>query len=481
MTSLALLTDLYQLTMAEAYYVNGMHEQEACFHLYFRKPPFGSGYTIAAGLALVVEYLDAFTFDESDISYLRELKGSDGKPLFHDEFLQYLSTLEFACDIDAVEEGTPVFANEPLLRIKGPILQCQLLETVLLNIINFQTLVATKAARVCQAAEGEPVLEFGLRRAQGVDGGIAASRAAFVGGCAATSNVLAGKKYGIPVQGTHAHSWVMAFDREIDAFRAYAAAMPGNTVLLVDTYDTLQGIRNAIAIGLEMKAKGQHLNGIRLDSGDLAYLSIEARRMLDEAGFPDAKIVASNNLDEHIIESLKDQGAKITIWGVGTKLATAYDQPALGGIYKLGAIRDGGSWEYRLKLSDQASKTTTPGIHQVLRFFDGTHYVGDLLYDELIGFTSPYVIVDPADMTRRKVMPTHATSTPLLTPIYRSGKRVYSLPDIFEVQKRTNTELGKFHAGIRRFVNPHEYPVGLDLKLYDLKTRLILKARGLDS
>lgn len=367
MTSQALLTDLYQLTMADGYFAVDMHEQEACFHLYFRKPPFGSGYTIAAGLAPVIEFLEEFSFDESDIAYLRTLKGSDGKALFHGDFLTYLGDLEFSCDIDAVEEGTPVFANEPLLRVKGPILQCQLLETVLLNILNFQTLIATKSARVSQAAEGQPILEFGLRRAQGVDGGISASRAAYVGGCAATSNVMAGKKYDIPVRGTHAHSWVMAFDSEIDSFRAFAKAMPGNTILLVDTYDTFQGIRNAITVGLEMKARGEKLLGIRLDSGDLAYLSIEARKMLDEAGLHDAEIVASNNLDEYIIGSLKDQGAKISIWGVGTKLVTAFDQPALGGVYKLGAINDGGHWDHRLKLSEQTSKSTTPGIHQVLR------------------------------------------------------------------------------------------------------------------
>lgn len=481
MSSLALLTDLYQLTMADAYFANGMHEQEACFHAYFRKPPFGSGYTIAAGLQPVVEFLEQFRFDASDITYLRGLQGADGQSLFHGEFLDYLAKLEFSCDIDAVEEGTPVFANEPLLRVKGPILQCQLLETALLNILNFQTLIATKAARVCQAAEGEPILEFGLRRAQGVDGGIAASRASYVGGCAATSNVLAGKRYGIPVRGTHAHSWVMAFDDELAAFRAFAKAMPGNTILLVDTYDTLEGVRNAITVGLEMQARGEKLLGIRLDSGDLAYLSIEARRMLDEAGLTDTQIVASNNLDETIIESLKDQGAKISIWGVGTKLATAYDQPALGGVYKLGAIKDGEHWEHRLKLSEQVSKTTTPGIHQVLRFFDGTHYIGDLLYDELTGLSTPHVIVDPIDMTRRKVMPAKATFEPLLVPVYRAGRLVYEVPSIHETRARTLREIGRLHAGIRRFVNPHEYPVGFDLKLYELKTRLILEARGLAS
>jgi nicotinate phosphoribosyltransferase len=297
------------------------------------------------------------------LEFLATLTGDDGKPLFESAFLEYLRALRFTCDVDAIPEGTVAFPHEPLLRITGPILQCQLLETALLNLINFQSLIATKAARVCLATQGEPVLEFGLRRAQGLDGGLAASRAAYIGGCAATSNVLAGKTFDIPVRGTHAHSWVMAFDDEREAFSAYAKAMPNNCVFLVDTYDTLEGVRRAVETGKWLRERGHEMVGIRLDSGDLAWLSVEARKILDNGGFPKALIVASNDLDEHIIASLKAQGAQINVWGVGTKLITAFDQPALGGVYKLGAIRgDDGRWVYKVKLSEQAAKVSTPGI-----------------------------------------------------------------------------------------------------------------------
>jgi len=326
-----LLTDLYQLTMAYGYWKNQVHEREAVFHLFFRKNPFNSGFSVACGLADVIEYIDTFQFDQDELAYLATLKGNDGQPLFDAGFLDYLKHLQFTCDIDAIPEGTLVFPHEPLVRVRGPIIQCQILETALLNIVNFQTLIATKAARICHAAAPEPVLEFGLRRAQGIDGGMAASRAAHIGGCTATSNVLAGMRYGIPVKGTHAHSWVMSFDTEEEAFEAYADAMPNNCVFLVDTYDTLEGVRTAVRVGKRLREKGHELVGIRLDSGDLAYLSIEARKILDEGGFPKALVVASNDLDEHIITSIKQQGGKVGIWGVGTKLVTAYDQPAMGG------------------------------------------------------------------------------------------------------------------------------------------------------
>ena len=364
-----LLTDLYQLTMAYGYWKNQVHEREAVFHLFFRKNPFNSGFSVACGLADVIEYLEAFHFDEDELAYLAGLTGNDGAALFNAEFLDYLRDLCFTCDLDAILEGTLVFPHEPLIRVRGPIIQCQLLETALLNIVNFQTLIATKAARVCHAAAPEPVLEFGLRRAQGIDGGLAASRAAHVGGCAATSNVLAGMRHGIPVKGTHAHSWVMSFDTEEEAFDAYADAMPNNCVFLVDTYDTLEGVRTAVRVGKRLREKGHELVGVRLDSGDLAYLSIEARKILDEGGFPKALIVASNDLDEHILTSIKQQGGQVGIWGVGTKLVTAYDQPAMGGVYKLGAIRgEGDAWRYCLKLSEQPVKVSNPGIQQVRRF-----------------------------------------------------------------------------------------------------------------
>jgi len=373
-----------------------------------------------------------------------------------------------------------VFPHEPLVRVRGPILEGQILETALLNQINFQTLIATKAARVCLAARGEPVLEFGLRRAQGVDGALTASRAAYIGGCSATSNVLAGKSYGIPVRGTHAHSWVMSFDTEREAFQAYAEAMPHNCVFLVDTYDTLQGVREAIGVGGWLRERGHALAGIRLDSGDLAWLSIEARKLLDEAGFSQTAIVASNDLDEHLIESLKGQGAAIGIWGVGTKLVTAYDQPALGGVYKLGGIRrPDGTWEPKMKLSEQAVKISTPGILQVCRFRSDTECVADGIYDEELGAPPDFTIVHPMDPTRRnRFAPTTARET-LLVPVFRRGECVYSSPALPAIRERVRSQLSLFQAGVKRLANPHRYPVGLELGLHERKTALIMQARGL--
>ncbi len=313
--SLALLTDLYQLTMAQGYWKTGLDTHEAVFDLYFRKQPFQGGFSIACGLGYVCDIIEGFRFTDDDIAYLARLKGNDGQPMFEQAFLDVLAATTFSCDIDAVPEGTAVFPQEPMVRVQGPIMQCQILETALLNSLNCQTLIATKAARVCLAADREPVLEFGLRRAHGIDGALAVSRAAHIGGCSATSNVLAGKLFDIPVRGTHAHSWVMSFDDELTAFKAYAKAMPNNCVLLVDTFDSIQGVHNAVEVGRWLRTQGHDLAGIRLDSGDLAYLSIEARRILDDAGFVDAQIVASNDLDEHIIASLKQQHAAIGVWG----------------------------------------------------------------------------------------------------------------------------------------------------------------------
>jgi nicotinate phosphoribosyltransferase len=479
--SLALLTDLYQLTMAYGYWKSGAHRKEAAFNLFFRKNPFRGGYAIAAGLESVVEFLSHFRFSEDDLAFLVELEGNDGNPLFEPGFLEYLGQTKFTCDVDAIPEGTVVFPNEPLIRITGPIVQCQILETPLLNLINFQTLIATKAARICQATRGEPVLEYGLRRAQGIDGALTASRAAYVGGCAATSNVLAGKLYDIPVRGTHAHSWVMSFDSEPEAFQAYAEAMPNNCVFLVDTYDTLEGVRHAIEAGRWLRTQGKEMAGIRLDSGDLAYLSIEARKLLDAAGFKNAAIVASNDLDEHIISSLKDQGATINVWGVGTKLVTAYDQPALGGVYKLAAIREPNQpWKYKVKISEQVIKISTPGIQQVRRFERNNEFLGDVIYDIDRPLPDQFIAVDPLDITRRKTMPGDATHTDLLVPVFRKGKQVYDLPNIHSIRERAQQQLGKFHTGIKRFLNPHEYPVGLELGLHELKTNLVLQARGIN-
>jgi len=476
--SLALLTDLYQLTMAYGYWKLGREAEEAAFHLFFRTPPFKGGFTVAAGLADAVDYLRDLRFREDDLAYLATLAGNDGKPLFEPAFLEHLRDLRFAVDVDAVPEGTVVFPHEPLLRVTGPILPCQLLETPLLTLLNFQTLIATKAARVCLAARGEPVIEFGLRRAQGIDGGVTASRAAFIGGCAGTSNVLAGKRFGIPVKGTHAHSWVMSFDDELASFAAYAEAMPNNCIFLVDTYDSLQGVRHAVEVGRRLRAQGHEMVGIRLDSGDLAYLSLEARRILDEGGFPNAVIVGSNDLDEYLIESLKRQGAQINVWGVGTHLVTGYGQPALGGVYKLAAIRrPGGPWQYRIKLSEQAAKINTPGLLQVRRYRDGGAYAADMIYDELGGIAAPAAMVDPLDFTRRKAFAADAPHEDLLVPVFRQGQPVYACPPLADLRQRTQAQLARFHAGIKRFEHPHQYPVGLEQGLHDRKTALILRAR----
>jgi nicotinate phosphoribosyltransferase len=475
----ALLTDLYQLTMAYGYWKASKADQQAVFHLFFRKNPFQGGFTLAAGLADAIDYLRGFRFEETELEYLASLSGRDNKPLFEPAFLDYLRELRFRCDVDGMPEGTVVFPQQPLLRVQGSILEAQLVETALLNIINFQSLIATKAARLCLAAQGDPIVEFGLRRAHGVNGAISASRAAFIGGCAGTSNVLAGKLFGIPVKGTHAHSWVMSFGNELEAFNSYADAMPNNCILLVDTYDTLDGVRHATEVGKRLRKEGHELAGIRLDSGDLAYLSIEARKILDKAGFRDALIVASNDLDEQIIASLKQQGAKIDVWGVGTKLVTAYDQPALGGVYKLTAIRGtDGQWEHKVKLSEQAAKVTNPGILQVRRFHDGNGFIGDALYDTSLPSQSPMVIVDPLDATRRKHFPTDAQSEDLLVPIMRRGELVYDLPALKTVQAHARQQLAMLNPGVKRFTNPHQYPAGLELGLHELKTKLILQARG---
>jgi nicotinate phosphoribosyltransferase len=476
--SLSLLTDFYQMTMAYGYWKAKVDTKEAVFHLFFRSNPFKGGFTVACGLEYAIDYLENFRFDKTDIEYLASLEGNDGKPIFDKGFLSYLEDLRFECDVDAIPEGTIVFPHEPLIRIQGPIIQSQILETVLLNILNFQTLIATKAARMLIAAQGEPILEFGLRRAQGIDGALAATRAAYIGGCAATSNVLAGKLFGIPVRGTHAHSWVMSFDDELESFKAYAKAMPNNCIFLVDTYDTLEGVKRATEVGKWLRQQGHEMIGIRLDSGDLAYLSIEARKILDAEGFPNAKIVASNELDENVITSLKDQGSKIAIWGVGTKLITAYDQPALGGVYKLSAIREqSGEWKYKVKLSEQAVKVSNPGILQVRRYGKGNEAIADVIYDYRTDLSKGCIMVDPFDMTRQKRISADYQFKDLLVPVFRKGKRVYPMVTIEETKKNAQESLDWFHSGIKRFVNPHQFPVGLEKSLFALKTELILKTR----
>jgi nicotinate phosphoribosyltransferase len=477
---LALLTDLYQLTMAQGYRSSGKAETEAAFHLFFRRNPFDGGFAVACGLSRVLDLLSDFRVGPEDLAYLAHLVGNDGHPLFEPGFLRELGALRLECDVDAVPEGTVVFPYEPLVRVRGPLLQAQLVETALLNFINFETLIATKAARVAIAARGDEVIDFGLRRAQGIDGGLSASRAAYVGGCAATSNVLAGRLLGLPVRGTHAHSWVMAFDAEDEAFEAWARAQPNNCVFLVDTYDTLEGVRRAAAVALRLRERGHRAIGIRLDSGDLAYLSIEARSILDAAGLPELKIVASNDLDEHLIASLKEQGARIDVWGVGTRLVTGGDQAALGGVYKLAAVRERGArWQHRVKVSEQAAKTSNPGIQQVRRFSGPAGFIADVIYDEETGLADAPVVVDPLDPTRRKRIPAGAPFEDLLVPVVRAGRVVYESPALAAAQARARDQVGRLHSGIRRFVNPHQYPVGLALELHELKTRLVLEARGL--
>ncbi len=479
--SLTLLTDFYQLTMAYAYWKSGKAEQETVFNLFFRKNPFQSGFTIAAGLDYVIDYCRNFKFADNDLEYLAQMTKEDGTPTFEEGFIQYLRDLKFSCDVDAVEEGTVVFPNTPVIRVRGPLLQCQLLETPLLNIVNFQTLVATKAARITLEAKGDPVLEFGLRRAQGIDGALAASRASYIGGCSSTSNVMAGKLFGIPVSGTHAHSWIMAFESELEAFEAYAEAFPDNCIFLVDTYDTEKGIQNAIKVGQNLKARGKKMLGIRIDSGDLAYYSNVAREMLDEAGFTDAKVVASNDLDEHILSSLKMQEAKIDIWGIGTKLVTAYDQPALGAVYKMAAIKkENGEWEPKVKVSQQSIKINIPGYHNVRRFFKNNKAVADMIFLEETPQThEELTIIDPYDPTKRKkIKPDNFESITLLKPIFQKGEKVYTRPQLKEVRNRTLASLERFDNSHKRLINPHIYPVGLEESLYHLRTDLVLKAKN---
>lgn len=470
-TSIALLIDLYELTMAYGYWKLGMVNREAAFTLTYRRRPFQGSFAIAAGLETAIQFIENFRFQEEDLAYLEGLKSPNGSPLFEKGFLDYLKGFSFDGDLLAMPEGTPVFPYEPLLLVRGPIIGAQLLESALLNIVNFQTIIATKASRIVAAAEGDEVIEFGLRRAQGIDGALSAARAAIVGGCCSTSNTLAGKLYDIPVKGTQAHSWVMAFPSEKEAFESYSKVLPHNCLYLVDTYDSLKGAQAAVDIALENKIE---MLGVRLDSGDLAKLSIEIRKILDRNGFKKAKIMASNELDEFIIRDLKRQGAKIDLWGVGTNLITAKDQPALDGVYKLGAIQDHkGKWVYKLKISEQLIKTTNPGALQVRRFFDGEGKATiDMMYDLEMGMPKETEIVDPLDPTRKRTVQ-DAPYRDLLVPIFERGKKVYVTPTLKEIQSVAQMELETLCPTIKRFLNPDPYFVGLESNLYDLKMKLI--------
>ncbi|MDR0347185.1 MAG: nicotinate phosphoribosyltransferase, partial [Coriobacteriales bacterium] len=447
----ALLTDLYQLTMAQGYWKGALAQTEACFYMHFRENPFGGGYAIACGFPQLADLISNFRFTEEDRAHLLTLRTAQDTPLFDSDFVASLADFRFTLSIDAVAEGTVVFPQEPIVRVCGPILQCQLIETALLNLINYQTLIATKAARICEVAKG-PVAEFGLRRAQGPAGGLLASRAAIVGGCASTSNVEAGRVFNLPVSGTHGHSWVMAHADELTAFRAFAKEFPDNSILLVDTYDVLGGVRNAITVAKEMEERGHHLAGIRIDSGDLAWLSIKARELLDAEGLSYVRIVASNDLDEYTIQSLREQGARIDSWGVGTRLVTAWSQPALSGVYKLCATRTAAPtssapasrWIPQIKASEQSSKSTLPGLLAVRRYLDGNGtFVGDMVYDEQ---TPPRddLIIDPADDLRRKDL-SGFSHIELLKPFIHKGEYRGIKSGALEAQQTARASLAGLH------------------------------------
>lgn len=475
MQNLTLETDLYELTMMYGYYKSGMAHRRTVFDLFFRQGPFGGHHVIVAGLEQAISYIENLHFSKDDLDYLASLK------LFDQDFLDYLANFRFTGDIMAMPEGTVAFGYEPLVRVSAPISQAQLVETTLLNIINHQSLIATKASRIVLAADGDPVIEFGLRRAQGPDAGLYGARAAVIGGCVGTSNVLAGKRFGVPVMGTHAHSWVMSFPTELDAFRAYAAAYPDNCILLVDTYDTLRsGVPNAIIVGKELEEKGYRLKAIRLDSGDLAYLSKEARRMLDEAGLTYTRITASNDLDEFLIRDLKLQGACIDSWGVGTHLITAKDNPSLGGVYKLAAEERDGKMVPRIKVSENREKTTNPGIKRPVRLYDKQTQkaIADLILldDEIIDTSKPLTIFDPIETWKRKTIENFEVEN-LLVPIFVNGERVYQSPSIMDIQKRAKANLNRFWPEHVRLVNPQTYYVDLSQKLWDLRQQLIEQER----
>ena len=433
--TLGLLTDLYQITMAYGYWKSERHTVETTFQLFFRKAPFDNGFAICSGIDTALELIDRFKFSDEDIAYLQKQTGNDDKPLFEADFLTYLQNLDMAVDVDAVSEGEAVLAHEPILRITGPIIPCQLLESALLTCINFQTLIATKAHRVCKAAMGDSVLEFGLRRAQGFDGAISAARAAYIGGVHATSNVLAGKLLDIPIKGTHAHAWVMMFESEPEAFQAYANAMPNNCVFLVDNYDTLEGVKNAIQAGKRLREYGHEMVGVRLDSGNLTALSISARKLLDDAGFPNAKIVASDSLNEHRIANLKAEGAEIDIWGVGTNLVTAQDQPALGGVYKLSAQREPNTdeWIPKIKLSNSPIKVSNPGRLQIYRYI----CPNGIWQTDVLGEKPPEkgaaVYSLSGELTS---LPKNCTPIPMLQPKMVAGKRTTSSETIHIFRQR---------------------------------------------
>ena len=473
MRNLSMMTDLYQLTMMYGYYKSDMLDNKAVFDMFYRQTSAVTHYAIMAGVEQLVDYINNLHFDDEDIEYLRSLN------LFDEGFLALLKNLHFTGDIEAVPEGTVVFSGEPLVRVTAPIVEAQLVETALLNIINHQTIIATKASRVALAAKGDKVLEFGLRRAQGSDAGIYGARAAVIGGCDSTSNVLTGSMFNIPVSGTHAHSWVMSFPDELTAFRAYAKFFPDACLLLVDTFNVLKsGMPHAIQVFKELRAAGHEPLGIRIDSGDLAYLSREARRMMDEAGFPNAKVCVSGDLDEYLINDLKQQGARIDIWGVGTKLITSSDCPALGGVYKLAAEIIDGHVVNKMKVTENPAKVTNPGIKKLLRLYDENGMaVADLiaLQDEEFDESKPLTIFDPVD-TWKEMTLTNYHIRNLHEPLFVDGQCVYKPRKLMDIQADCKKDLATFWDQYKRLTNPHRYKVDLSEKLWMMKQSMLKNA-----
>ena len=471
-----MLCDFYQLTMGNGYYKTEYAQRIAYFDMFFRRVPDGGGYAVCAGLEQVVEYINNLRFTDEDIEFLR------GKGVFEEGFLKYLRDFKFTGDIWAVPEGTPVFPHEPILTVRAPAIQAQLIETMVLLLVNHQSLIATKASRIVQAADGRAVSEFGSRRAQGASGAVLGARAAYIAGCTGTACVLADELYGVPATGTMAHSWVQMFDTEIEAFEEYCRTYPNSTTLLVDTYNVLKsGVPNAIkAFDKVLKPLGARPKGIRLDSGDIAYLSIEARKMLDEAGYPDCKIVASNSLDEYIITDLLRQGAQIDIFGVGERLITAKSEPVFGGVYKLVATERDGKITPKIKISENVEKITNPHFKKPYRLFDNEtgKAAADLLcvWDEVIDDSKPLTIFDPHFTWKKKTL-TDFTAKPLQVPVFRNGEQVYKLPSIEEIRTYCADQLDTLWDGIKRFDNPHSYYVDLSWKLWDIKHDL-LESKG---
>lgn len=473
--NLTLLTDLYELTMMNGYYLKGKKDQIAVFDVFFRQNELIT-YSLSAGLEQAVDYVLGINFDDEEIGYLRSLG------IFDEGFLEYLKTLKFTGDIYAVPEGTVVFPGEPIFTVKAPVIQAQLIEAAVLNIINHQTLIATKAAKITAAAKGDNVMEFGLRRAQGPDAGIYGARAAIIGGCSSTSNVLAGKEFGVKVAGTHAHSWVMDFPSEYEAFRAYADVYPDATLLLVDTYDTLKsGIPNAIKVFDELKAKGKKPLGIRIDSGDLAYATKRARKMLDDAGYPDAIICASGDLDERLVQSLKQQGAKINSWGIGTKLITSADMPSLGGVYKLAAVEKDGKLIPKIKVSDNTAKITNPGFKTVYRIYDKAtgKAEADLiaLRGEKIDFTKPLTVYHPTERWKSTTF-TDYTVRELPVKVVENGKSIYNFPKLTDIAAYAKKDVDTFWDEYKRLDQPHIFKVDLSDELYALKSDMLKRVRN---